>query len=395
MKMAGWFSRHIKLLFILIGLALLGACGSDTNEDLTTPTLTMDALAPSTFTSERKLSGQIEADAGLEFAVSTGAKVGEISINDGAWSCTITDLAVGSNLVTISADDSRGNTRSLQVVLFYDLLKIDQADTVTAQDSSTVYGRLAPGAEISSVTLSGNPMTLPGNGDSFSILLEGLAAGSNTVTIKAEDAASGDTQTTSLTIVSDVTAVLLAIEKPLTPTEEHSLELTGTVEEGGEVVVSVEPEAAMGDVSNPTTTSWSVAISDLEERDNIITVTASQSEEGRITASAWTRVTVNSSPTVVETEPVDGMDTVPPEAVLTATFSEAMVASSVTATTFRIEDALGAPVEGEVAYSADDTAATFTPAAPLDPGSYIATIDGVEDPDGNTIDMFSWSFTVQ
>jgi hypothetical protein len=391
MKMAVWFSGYKKLLLVLMGLALLGACGSETDEDLTTPTLTMDAIDPSTFTKERTLSGQIEAGAGLDVFVSSGAKVGEINIEDGTWSCTITDLAVGNNLVTISADDSQGNTRSLQFILTYDLFLIDQADTTTKQTSSTVHGRLAPAditsyaATIDSVTLNNVPLATPTDGFAFPLNLD-LATGNNTVAIAAKNTA-GETQTKSLTIVQDATAVSLTIVKPPIPINVQSYRLSGTVEDGATVAVSVDPDEPPISVS-PDATSWQVTISDLEERDTIITATASK--EGK-TGAAWTRIVVASP--IVEMEPADLAENVLPDTVLKATFSEAVVASTVNETTFRLTDDQGTPVVGEVAYSAADTSATFTPAASLAPGSYTATLEGIEDPDGNTVNH-TWDFTV-
>jgi hypothetical protein len=397
MKMAVWFSGYKKFLLVLMGLALLGACGSETDEDLTAPMLTMDAIDPTTFTKERTLSGRIEAGAGLDVFVSSGAKVGQDTDPAAdSWSIEITDLAVGNNLVTVSADDSQGNTSSLQFLLLYEVIRIDQADTVTVQPSSTVHGRLAPGASITSVTLGGTALdplpvtTTPGDAFiEFMLDLDGLAAGSNAVKITAQDAET-DTQTISFTIVKDVNAVSLAIDKPVIPLEEHSLVLTGTVGEGGEVALSVEPQASKGTVSPGTI--WSVTIDDLEEGDTIITVTAAQAE--KTTASAWTRVVVaDPTPTVLTTEPANFAENVLPDTVLKATFSEAVVASSVNAATFLLANAGGA-VAGEVVYSAADTSATFTPAAPLAPGPYTATISGIKDPNENIINH-TWDFTVQ
>ena len=399
MKMAVWFSGYKKLLLVLMGLALLGACGSETDEDLTTPALTMDAIDPSTFTKERTLSGQIEAGAGLDVFVSSDAKVGEDTDTAAdSWSIKITDLAVGNNLVTVSADDSQGNTRSLQFLLLYEIIKIDQADTVTAQPTSTVHGRLAPEASITSVTLNGDPVVplpVPEN-DAFSLLLKDLVPGNNAVKITAQDTET-DTQTISFTIVRDENAVSLAIDKPPIPINVQSYRLSGTVEVGWTVDVSVkEPgeevsQAIEVEDTDESTTSWKVTISNLKEGDSIITVTAKKGDVIS-TASAWTRIVVASP--IVETEPADLAENVLPDTVLKATFSEAVVASTVNETTFRLTDDQGTPVAGEVAYSAADTFATFTPVAPLAAGPYTATISGIKDPNGNIINH-SWNFTVQ
>lgn len=362
-----------------MGLSLLSACGSDSSEDVASPTLTMDAVAPSTFAAARTLTGQIERGASLDIAVDSDANVGEIKINDGIWECQLSALAVGNNTITLTADDDRGNTSTLLFNLVRDLFIIDQADIRTSQTSSTVHGRLATGDETVTATLNGTAVD-PGQVtiDPFSVELAGLADGTNTVKITAENAA-GETQTRSLTIVSDDEAVFLTINKPTPiPTELHGLPLTGDVEADATVAVSVDTGATRGDVTD----SWQVTISDLEERDNIVTVTASLADK---TASAWTRIVVYSSPTVVKTEVLSGT-------VLKVTFSEAVVASSVNATTFQVMDGT---VEGKVAYSASDTSATFTPSAPLAPGDYSASIVGVRDPDGKILTDDTLSFTIQ
>jgi hypothetical protein len=388
MKMEVRPSVYKKLLLVLMGLSLLSACGSDSSEDVASPTLTMDAVAPSTFAATRNLSGQIERGASLDIAVDSDANVGEIKINDGIWECQLSALAVGNNTITLTADDDRGNTSTLLFNLVRDLFIIDQADIRTSQTSSTVHGRLATGDETVTATLNGTAVdpgqVTPIDPKAFRLDLADLDEGTHTVAITVKNAA-GETQTKSLSIVRDAEAVSLTINKPTPmPTEEHSLPLTGTVEAGATVAVSVDTGATKGDVTD----SWQVTISDLEERDNIVTVTASLADK---TASAWTRIVVYSSPTVV-TVPANGAIKVSPEVVLTATFSEAMAASSVDETTFLLD---GGAVEGKVAYSADDRTATFTPSAPLAPGDHTATIDGVKDPDGNPINDNNWTFTVQ
>jgi hypothetical protein len=305
---------------------------------------------------------------------------------------------VGNNLVTVSADDSQGNTRSLQFLLLYEIIKIDQADTTTKQTTSTVHGRLAPDAIITSITLGGtviDPNSAVTIGDDFTLPLEGLVPGNNAVKITAQDTET-DTQTISFTIVRDENAVSLAIDKPPIPINVQSYRLSGTVEVGWTVDVSVkEPgeevsQAIEVEDTDESTTSWKVTISNLKEGDSIITVTAKKGDVIS-TASAWTRIVVASP--IVETEPADLAENVLPDTVLKATFSEAVVASTVNETTFRLTDDQGTPVAGEVAYSAADTSATFTPAASLAPGNYTATLEGIEDPDGNTVNH-AWDFTV-
>ena len=66
---------------------------------------------------------------------------------------------------------------------------------------------------------------------------------------------------------------------------------------------------------------------------------------------------------MVSTIPANGAASVPIGQVLSATFSEAMTSSTISATTFTLKVTGGAAVAGTVTYSG--VVATFTPSAPL------------------------------
>lgn len=86
----------------------------------------------------------------------------------------------------------------------------------------------------------------------------------------------------------------------------------------------------------------------------------------------WTFTTITPPPAVVSTVPTNGATNVPVGQVLSATFSEAMNASSITGSTFTLSSP-GGPVAGAVTYSG--VTATFTPAASLANNTvYTATI---------------------
>ena len=80
---------------------------------------------------------------------------------------------------------------------------------------------------------------------------------------------------------------------------------------------------------------------------------------------------------------------------VTATFSEAISPSSLTAATFKLAAGL-TPVAGTLSLSASGTTATFTPASRLDGNTvFTATVtSGVKDAAGNALaSSTSWSFT--
>ena len=97
------------------------------------------------------------------------------------------------------------------------------------------------------------------------------------------------------------------------------------------------------------------------------------------------------APTVAATNPLNGATGV---AVITASFSEAMTASTITTSTFTVTGPGATPVAGTVAYNTTTRIATFTPTSPLTASTaYTATITtGAEDLSGNGLaSNYTWS----
>ena len=105
----------------------------------------------------------------------------------------------------------------------------------------------------------------------------------------------------------------------------------------------------------------------------------------------------NTPPTVTGTSPVSGATSVPTNSVITANFSEAINPATLTSATFKVSS--GTPsteVSGNVAASADNRSATFTPAAPLVViTTYTAKLTtGITDTAGVTLaSNNAWNFT--
>jgi hypothetical protein len=101
------------------------------------------------------------------------------------------------------------------------------------------------------------------------------------------------------------------------------------------------------------------------------------------------------APAVSSTSPISGQLNVDLDAVVTATFSEAMDASSITTSSFTLKIGV-TPVSGSVSYNAGTYIATFTPDADLiDDTTYTASLTtAVEDVAGNSLAAeYSWSFS--
>lgn len=104
-------------------------------------------------------------------------------------------------------------------------------------------------------------------------------------------------------------------------------------------------------------------------------------------------------PTMTSTSPANGAAGVNQGTTVTATFSEAMNAATVTTATFELRGPGDALVPASVTYGAGTRTATLTPAATLAASTaYIATVKGgatgVKDLAGNALAAdFTWSFT--
>ena len=104
-------------------------------------------------------------------------------------------------------------------------------------------------------------------------------------------------------------------------------------------------------------------------------------------------------PTITTVTPANGATSVGIGTVLTAVFSEAMTASTITNTTFELRNASNTLIAGTVSFNAGTNTATLTPSAALAYSTvYTAKIisgaSGVKDAAGNALASdYPWSFT--
>jgi hypothetical protein len=97
-------------------------------------------------------------------------------------------------------------------------------------------------------------------------------------------------------------------------------------------------------------------------------------------------------PQVVSVTPSAGSTGVPVSVAPTATFSQAVVPSTVS---FTLKDSTGTTVAGSVSFNGANTVATFTPTSSLAASTtYTATVSGAQNSSGTPMSSpFSWSFT--
>lgn len=392
-------SLFLLFLMLLVTSLLLAGCGNGDEGDLIAPELTLNAVNPSTFERQKFLSGTIEMGADVDITVDTDAQIIEVVVKEGHWSCTISELEVGGNAVTVTASDAKGNTKHLIFTLTYDIIKIDQLDAVTANETPTIYGTLAPGGIIDSIIVNSVeldiPVTIEGTQWNFAISPTfPLVSGTNTLSIIAVDSLiSPQTQELYYEVAQDETVAPLTVTPVNSPISDNSITLMGTKASGAEVTVAVEPLAIVSDTEYPTETSWQVDVTSLEERDSIITVTSDLA--GMADATTWARVSVYSEPQVWATLPPAGSQDVLLDTELLVIFSEAMNGSSIHENSFYVTGPDGALLPGTVSYAPETTSAFFEFDMPLtSASSYVATLTSeVVDPSGKPIEEYSWQFT--
>lgn len=122
---------------------------------------------------------------------------------------------------------------------------------------------------------------------------------------------------------------------------------------------------------------------------NITTVVTDLAGNALASGRTWTFTTGavldTTSPTVVLTEPANTQTNIPVNATIAATFSEAINAATLTATSFVVAGPDGTPLVGEYAYSGNT--ATFTPTFPLAPSTVftVTVTSAVTDLAGNAL----------
>jgi hypothetical protein len=121
-----------------------------------------------------------------------------------------------------------------------------------------------------------------------------------------------------------------------------------------------------------------------------------QGISGDSSSNSHKKIKDKTAPTVISVKPNYGTVGIPLDTTIETTFSEPVRASSVTISTFKLENgADNTPVLSDVSLSDDGTIATLTPTAPLSPStSYKATVTtGLKDLAGNAIASDeTWTF---
>jgi hypothetical protein len=205
-------------------------------------------------------------------------------------------------------------------------------------------------------------------------------------------------------------------DDPTPPTVSMTAPVGGTTVSGAAVTVSASASDGGGvagvqfkldganlgaeDTTSPFAISWNTTSA--TNATHSLTAVARDAAGNTATATAVS-VTVDNRettpPTIAARAPAPGATGVGSTTTVRATFSEAMSAPTITASTFVLRNAANTLVSAAVSYDAATFAATLTPSQTLAPGqTYTATVTGgsagVKDLAGNAMAASAvWSFT--
>lgn len=211
--------------------------------------------------------------------------------------------------------------------------------------------------------------------------------------------ASTDTSAPSSSISSPANGAVI--------TPGSTITISGTASDSGGVVGGVEVSVDGGTTWHPATGRASWTYSWTPSALGSVTIRSRAADDSGNIESPSTGVTVTvgsadtTPPTVTTVTPASGATGVAVSAAVTATFSEAMDASTISTSTVELRDGANALVAAAVSYNASTRVATLTPSSSLTGGAtYTATVKGgatdprVKDTSGNALASNRvWSFT--
>jgi hypothetical protein len=109
------FKDLLEDVEIVCKVKAIDAAGNEKDEQVKVdcddirPKLEIDVINPIKLGSSLTVSGTVESGATVSVTAGGGASVGPVTVSGGTWSCQVSGLKAGSNLITVTAVDSHGN----------------------------------------------------------------------------------------------------------------------------------------------------------------------------------------------------------------------------------------------------------------------------------------------
>ncbi|RII28322.1 MAG: hypothetical protein CXR31_00005, partial [Geobacter sp.] len=191
------FDQTNKRLIVTNGygyLTMFGIDGGTSPTKTAPPTLAIDPVAANVSTPDVMISGSVEASSTVAVTTGTTAVASDVVYTSATtWTCSISGLVPGDNVLTATATDGAGNTATQSVNVIYAIpapsLTINSGlPTLTRIPSLTLTGTVDAGATVV-VTQSGATGTVTGSAvitDTSWSYEATLVEGSNTLTVSAQ-----------------------------------------------------------------------------------------------------------------------------------------------------------------------------------------------------------------
>lgn len=303
-----------------VNIITIAATDSVGNVAADTRTVTLDQTAPVlavTTPADNSKTGKmlLEVSGTVDETSAVTVKIKDLVqsalMNGGAFTATVI-LEPGYNTIEITAADLAGNRSTLKRTVVFDDQVPSLAVTVPSQDirtnqrSLTIKGTVSDDLSAVGVTISKDneiftPPVIDGTFEQTVNFAEEKTYGIVvTATNEVGTSASGQRN-----VIYDITPPALSIDPVPTPTSQPSLSVSGTREAGTRVTVTCAT-ATVGEVSNPTATTWLVDIAGLREGENVITAASADAAGNAITATATVvlatrppQITVTATPDVI------------------------------------------------------------------------------------------------
>jgi hypothetical protein len=330
------------------------------------------SLNPGSFT----ISGTAEAGAKVELFEGTVSNDEARANSSGAWSIDLTGVTPdGKHSYTAKATDVGGNvsgasgTRTVRVDATAPAAPLidSPAEGSLNPSSFSVTGRAEANStvELFEGTTSIGTDTSDGVG-AWSIALSGVSDGSHSYTAKAIDSV-GNTSAASRarSITVDAKAPLApVITYPAQGTRLNyrSFSLSGTAEAGAKVEL-FEGALSKGTATADTYGKWKIALSGVSEGSHSYTAKATDASGNTSAPSSIRTVIVDTTkPKVTSVDPAENATAVVPDANIYVTFSEAMKATTINTTTFKLfKEGSTTAITASVSYDPISKKATLNP----------------------------------
>jgi hypothetical protein len=298
--------------------------------------LTINTPLATTTDATISLSGTVTGGSGspsVHWITNTGASDGS-TISGGNWAILSIPLAIGVNIITVTALDATGTvsqavsvTRTVTVPPGPLVLMINAPPSPTTAAIMSLSGTVTGGSGAPAVSWTNGMGASDGSsisGSNWIISNIPLVIGLNTITVTAADATGSVSHVVSVTRTDSPPPgpLVLTIDAPQSPTTAATMSLTGTVTGGsGSPAVSWSNGMGASDGSSISGSNWVISNIPLAMGVNTITVTAADA-----TGSVSRVVSVTRTP--------GGTDTAGP--ALTITYpSSTSFATTLSSLTFR------------------------------------------------------------